>query len=146
MRKCLCTLDRAILVFISQVAQQHQNNTRVSTWSVRHKSIYIILFLTWHNESINDDKSDDHPHVSFTRFTYCWWCHNWLLMMSQWPDHCDMSTRKMSESITIYYMKLPATNSAVDRGNNVNSQKHSHASSFWVSYGCPFWYLGGNYP
>ena len=30
------------------------NNTRVSAKTVRHKSTYIILFLTRHNESIND--------------------------------------------------------------------------------------------
>ena len=38
---------------------KHQNNTRVSAGTVRHESIYIILFLTRHNESINDDKNDD---------------------------------------------------------------------------------------
>ena len=35
------------------------NNTRVSTETVRHESTYIILFLTRHNESINDDKHDE---------------------------------------------------------------------------------------
>ena len=33
-----------------------QNNTRVSAYTVRHKSKYIILFLTRDNESINDAK------------------------------------------------------------------------------------------
>ena len=31
----------------------------MSTEKVHHESIYIILFLTWYNESINDDKNDD---------------------------------------------------------------------------------------
>ena len=38
---------------------KHQNNTRVSTETVRHESRYIILFLTWHKESINNNKSSD---------------------------------------------------------------------------------------
>ena len=44
MANCLCT---------------HENNTRVSASTVLHKSEYIILFLTWHNESINDAKNED---------------------------------------------------------------------------------------
>ena len=38
---------------------KHQYNIRVSAETVRHESAYIILFLTRHNESINDDKNDD---------------------------------------------------------------------------------------
>ena len=30
------------------------------------------------------------PHVSLTRFSFCWWHHNQLLMTSQWPDNCDV--------------------------------------------------------
>ena len=37
---------------------KHQNNTWVSTETVRHESIHI-LFFTRHNESINDDENDD---------------------------------------------------------------------------------------
>ena len=36
-----------------------KNNTRVGTETVRHESAYIILFLTWYNDSINDNKNDD---------------------------------------------------------------------------------------
>ena len=32
------------------------------------------------------------PHVSLAQFLFCWWCHNRLLMMSQWPDNCDTIT------------------------------------------------------
>ena len=42
----------------SNEGNKYQNNTRVSTETVRHESKYIILFLTRHNESIND-KNDD---------------------------------------------------------------------------------------
>ena len=38
---------------------KHQNNTRVSAETVRRESTYIISFLTWHKESIKDDKNDD---------------------------------------------------------------------------------------
>ena len=36
-----------------------KNNTLVSAETVRYESTYVILFLTWHNESINDYKTDD---------------------------------------------------------------------------------------
>ena len=70
----------------------HQNNTRVSAETVRHECIYIILFLTRHKESMNDDKMTiftHRPRVSLARFSFCYWRHNRLLMMSQWPDNCD---------------------------------------------------------
>ena len=37
------------------------------------------------------------PCVSLTRFSFCWWCHNLLLLLmtSQWPDNCDAITWKM---------------------------------------------------
>ena len=38
---------------------RHKNNIPVSAETVRRESTYIILFLTWHNDSINDDKKDD---------------------------------------------------------------------------------------
>ena len=60
---CFSAHERVILVFISRVAKQRgnntKNNTRISAETVRHKSTYVILFQTWHNDSINDDKNDD---------------------------------------------------------------------------------------
>ena len=32
------------------------------------------------------------PHVSLTRFSFCLWRHNRLLITSQWPDNCDAIT------------------------------------------------------
>ena len=43
----------------SNGGNKHQDNTRVGAETVRHESAYIILFLTRHNESINDNKNDD---------------------------------------------------------------------------------------
>ena len=43
----------------SNKGNKHKNNTRVSVETVHHESIYAILFLTRHNESINYDKIDD---------------------------------------------------------------------------------------
>ena len=67
---------------------KHKNNIRVITETVRRESTYIILFLTRHNASINDDKKDDRPlhivPVSHSRGILsaddvtidCWWHHN----------------------------------------------------------------------
>ena len=92
------THERIILVFISRGATQrnwYQNNTQVSTETVRHKSTYIILFLTRHNESITDDKHDElytlTPCLTGS-VSFCWWRHNRLLMTSQWPDNYDAIT------------------------------------------------------
>ena len=38
---------------------EYQNDTRVNTETIRYESTYIILFLTDHDEPINDDKKDD---------------------------------------------------------------------------------------
>ena len=38
---------------------KHNNNPQVSTETVCYESTYIIVFLTWHNKSINDDKNYD---------------------------------------------------------------------------------------
>ena len=75
----------------SNEGNKHQNNTQVSAETVRHNSTYIILFLIWQNDSINDDKNDDLYTSSpcLTRFSFCWWRHNLFLMTSQWPDNCD---------------------------------------------------------
>ena len=42
---------------------KHQNNTRVSAETVRHESTYIMLFLTRHNEPLNDDKKWPSLHI-----------------------------------------------------------------------------------
>ena len=43
----------------SNVGNKHQINTRLSAETVRPESAYIIVFLTWHNESIHDDENDN---------------------------------------------------------------------------------------
>ena len=43
----------------SNEGNEHQNNSLVSAWTVRHKSTNITLFPIPHNECINDDKKDD---------------------------------------------------------------------------------------
>ena len=79
----------------SNEGNRYQNYPRVSAETVRHESTYIILFLTRHNESINDYKNDEFytsSRVALARFSFCWWRHNRLLMTSQWPDNCDAIT------------------------------------------------------
>ena len=74
---------------------KNQNNPLMSVETVRHQSTYIILFLTLHYKSINDDKTTIFihlPRVSLARFSFCWWRHNRLLMTSQWPGNYDAIT------------------------------------------------------
>ena len=81
----------------SSEGNKHQNNTRVSTEAVRHESTYIILYLTRHKESINDDKHDD----LYTSFP-CLTCSVFVLLMTSqsigddvtmtwqlWRDHVN---------------------------------------------------------
>ena len=75
MVNCWCAHKRVILVF----KHKPHNTTRLRASPVRHGSTYIISFLTWHNEAINDDGNDDR-HTSIpcpTRSVYI------LLMNSQ---------------------------------------------------------------
>ena len=63
----------------------------MSTETVRHESTYMILFLTRHNESMNDTKMTSfthRPRVSLAWCSFCWWRHNRLLMTSQRQDNC----------------------------------------------------------
>ena len=58
----------------------------MSALTVRHESTYIILLLTWHDESVNDDKNDDfHTSTNVSNplglhsgddvTIECWWRH-----------------------------------------------------------------------
>ena len=96
----------------SNEGNKHQNNTRVSALTVRHKSTHIILFLTRHNESINDAKKED-LHTSspcLTRSLYVLlmtsqMTHNRLAMTSQWPDNYDANTwQVISNSLDIDFI------------------------------------------
>ena len=76
---------------------KHQNNSRASAQTVRHKSTYVVLFLTWKKESINDAKNED-LHVSspcLTRSLYV------LLMTSQSiGDDITMTRQLWREHVT----------------------------------------------
>ena len=92
----------------SNEGNKYQNNTRVGSETVRHESTYIILFLTRHNEHINDDKNNylytSSPCLTHSGFV-CWWRHDWLLMTSQWPNNCDAITWIMiSNSLDIDFI------------------------------------------
>ena len=81
----------------SNEGNKYHNTPQVSVETVRHESTYIILFLTGHNESINEDKKDNLYTSSpcLTRLVFV------LLMMSQsiadditmtrqlWCDHVN---------------------------------------------------------
>ena len=88
---------------------KHQNNTKMSAETVRCESTYIILFLTRHDKSINNNKTTTfthRPRVSLARFSFCWWRHNRLLMTSQWPDNYDAITWiVVSNSLDINFIR-----------------------------------------
>ena len=57
---CFSAQERVILVYVprNNSGYKHQNKPWVSAETIRHESTYIILFLTRHNESMNDDIND----------------------------------------------------------------------------------------
>ena len=74
-------LTRVIFVFIpklrSDEGNKYKNNAQVSTETVRQESTYIVLFLTWHIESINEDKNDD-----LNKSSPCLTHSNFVLLMA----------------------------------------------------------------
>ena len=89
---CFSTHERVILVLISRVAKQrgkYQNSTWVSGETVCHSSTYIILFLTRHNQSINDDKNG-HLYTS----SLCLTCSIFILLMTSQSIADDVTVTK----------------------------------------------------
>ena len=132
--------ERVILVFILQSSEgnKYQNNTRVSAEKFRHESTYIILFLTRHNESINEYKTTSfthRPRVSHARFSFCWWRHNRLLMTSQWPDNCDAITWiVISNSLDIKNNAwVTVNNDFLSRVRRFGNDLHEWRSHEWKS-------------
>ena len=83
----------------SNGGNKHQNNTWVSAETVRNESTYIILFLTWHTESINDDRNDNLSTLSqcLTRSVFD------LLMTSQSiADDVTMTTQLWHNHVNSY--------------------------------------------
>ena len=110
----------------SKVGNKHQNNTRVSAWTVRHEITYNTLFLTRHNESINY-----YSRISLAQFSFWWWRHNRLLMTSQWPDKCDAITWiVISNSIDILFT---AIFTAGRLGRNVSMTTPSHRNALCIT-------------
>ena len=91
----------------SNEGNEHLNNTQLSAETVHHESTYITIFLSRHNESINDNKNDNiyTSSTCLTPLVFCLWRHNRLLMTSQWADICDVNTWIMiSNSLDINYI------------------------------------------
>ena len=77
----------------SNKGNKYQNNTRVNTETIRHESTYIILFLTWYNEFINNDNND----------------HLYIIPMSQllrihFADNCEAITWIVANSLDIDFI------------------------------------------
>ena len=81
-------------VYFPSCTATREINTKITLeWAhtVRHKSTYIILFLTQHNESINDAKNED-LHTSSPCLTHSLYV---LLMTSQSIDDEVTMTRQL---------------------------------------------------
>ena len=87
---------RVILVFISWVVKQRWkiNIKKTPEWVQKqfdtrvHTLFYFFHDITNPYMMIKMTIFTHHPHVSVAQFSFCWWCHNRLLMTSQWPDNC----------------------------------------------------------
>ena len=77
-----CEATRAINTKITLDQAQKQFIRRV------HTLFYFLHDITNPSMTI----FTHHPHVSLARFSFCWWCHNWMLITSQWPDNYDAIT------------------------------------------------------
>ena len=87
---CFNAHKRVILVFIPELrnneGNKYQNNTQVSAETFCHESTYIILFLTWHKESINDEKTRSlhMVYVSHSLGFHCPACRTSLIATRFW--------------------------------------------------------------
>ena len=78
----------------SNEGNKYQNNNRVR-WAQKkfvtrvHTLSYFLHDVTNPQMTIKMTIFSHHPRVSLARFSFCWWCHNRLLIMSQWSDNCD---------------------------------------------------------
>ena len=81
----------------SNEGNKHQNNIQMSAETVHHESTHNILFLAWHNESINDNNNDDlytsSPCLTCTVFIPLMTSHSIpddITMIRQlWCDHVN---------------------------------------------------------
>ena len=77
-------------VYFPKCEATRETNTKITLeWAQKRFVLHDITNL-W--TTIKTTSCTHRPLVSFARFSFCWWCHNRLLMTSQWPDHCDAIT------------------------------------------------------
>ena len=95
----MCSQEYCFSVYFPNCTSTREINTKI-TLKRAHKHlvmrVYNTLFLTRHNKSINDVKKRWSSHmipVSCSVYVLLMTLYyNRLLMMSQWPDNCDVST------------------------------------------------------
>ena len=80
-----CEATREINTKITLEWAQKQFITRIHT---SFHFLHDIMNHKWDKTTIFSHR----PRVLLPWFSFCWWCHNRLLMMSQWPDNCDVIT------------------------------------------------------
>ena len=95
-----CKATREINTKITLEWAQKRFVTRV------HTLFYFLHDITNSWMTIKITSFTHRPRVSLARFSFCWWCHNRLLMTSQWPDSCDAITWIMiSNSLDIDFIQ-----------------------------------------
>ena len=112
-------LTRGLFLCLFPEGNKYKNITGMSAETVRGESTYIILFLTGHNVSINDDKNDELPILSpcLTRLVFV------LLMTSQSIADDVKITRQYSRQYLCW--ALQRTNSTQRPGSPKNTtQQH----------------------
>ena len=115
--QCL-TCSVFILLMRSNEGNKYQDNTQVSPETGCHKSTYIILFLTWYNESINDDKN----HDLYTS-SQCLTCSVFILLMrsiegNKYQDYTQVSPETGRHESTYIILFLTWYNESINDDKN----------------------------
>ena len=86
-------------------------NTKITLEWVQKQFVTRVHILFYFLQDTNPQMTiktttfTHHPRVSSALLSFWWWCHNRLLMTSQWPDNCNAITWiVISNSSDIYFI------------------------------------------
>ena len=121
-----CEATREINIKITLEWAQKQFVMRVNTL------FYLLHDITIPQMMIKTTIFTHRPHVTLTRFSFCWWRLNRLLMTSQWPDNCDVITWIMiSNSLDIDFIHSDI--------HGRSCKKDDYGPFHWGLYVSPGW-------
>ena len=91
----ICAATRWINTKIALECMHKLFSTRVHTLS------YLLYDITNPQMKINTTIYTHRLRVSLSRLTFCWWCHNWLLVTSQyWITILGSRVRRFANDFT----------------------------------------------